>query len=148
MSSPDFRPTCSQLWRPAATPSPCSGGPRRPIRSWSRLRVLSAPPIRARAVRWRRDTDRDIDEVRPAPARAARQKLNEPSPNKPLGGCMNGQGPIATLRIGLIGSGFIAKFHLQALVAVRHVTVTGVYSPTAANRQALAAEANALELGP
>ncbi len=61
---------------------------------------------------------------------------------------MNGQGPIATLRIGLIGSGFIAKFHLQALVAVRHVTVTGVYSPTAANREALAAEANSLELGP
>ena len=51
---------------------------------------------------------------------------------------MNGQGPIATLRIGLIGSGFIARFHLQALVSVRHVTVTGVYSPTAANREALA----------
>jgi predicted dehydrogenase len=61
---------------------------------------------------------------------------------------MNGHGPSAALRIGLIGSGFIAKFHLQALVSVRHVTVTGVYSPTAANREALAAQANALELGP
>jgi predicted dehydrogenase len=61
---------------------------------------------------------------------------------------MNGHGPIAALRIGLIGSGFIAKFHLQALVSVRHVTVTGVYSPTVANREALAAQANALELGP
>jgi len=61
---------------------------------------------------------------------------------------MNGHGPIATLRIGLIGSGFIAKFHLQALVSVRHVSVTGIYSPTAANREALAAQANALELGP
>jgi predicted dehydrogenase len=61
---------------------------------------------------------------------------------------MNGLAPIATLRIGLIGSGFIAKFHLQALVSVRHVSVTGIYSPTTANREALAAQANALELGP
>jgi predicted dehydrogenase len=61
---------------------------------------------------------------------------------------MNGHDPIATLRIGLIGSGFIANFHLQALVNVRHITVTGVYSPTAKNREALAAKANALELGP
>src|SRR6185312_15444769 len=41
-----------------------------------------------------------------------------------------------------------ANFHLQALLSVRHVTVSGVYSPTAANRQAMAAKANALELGP
>jgi predicted dehydrogenase len=61
---------------------------------------------------------------------------------------MNGNAPIATLRIGLIGSGFINNFHLQALVSVRHVSVTGVYSTTAANREALAAKANALELGP
>jgi predicted dehydrogenase len=61
---------------------------------------------------------------------------------------MNGYAPVDTLRIGLIGSGFIANFHLQALVAVRHVAVTGVYSPTAAHRDALAAKANALELGP
>ena len=61
---------------------------------------------------------------------------------------MNGNAPIARLRIGLIGSGFIANFHLQALVSVRHVSVAGVYSPTAANREALAAKANALELGP
>ena len=33
-------------------------------------------------------------------------------------------------------------------MSVRHVTVTGGYSPTAANREALAAQANALELGP
>ena len=61
---------------------------------------------------------------------------------------MNDNAPIATLRIGLIGSGFIAKFHLQSLLSVRHATVAGVYSPTAAHREALAAEANALELGP
>jgi predicted dehydrogenase len=45
-------------------------------------------------------------------------------------------------------SGFIANFHLQALVSVRHVTVAGIYSPNAAHREALAAKANALELGP
>ena len=61
---------------------------------------------------------------------------------------MSGYAPVDTLRIGLIGSGFIANFHLQALVAVRHVAVTGIYSPTAAHREALAAKANALELGP
>ena len=58
---------------------------------------------------------------------------------------MNGNDPIATLRIGLIGSGFIANFHLQALVSVRHVAVTEIYSPTAAHREALAAKANALD---
>ena len=52
---------------------------------------------------------------------------------------MNGRASIPTLRIGLIGSGFIANFHLQALLSVRHVIVSGVYSPTAANREAIAA---------
>ncbi len=61
---------------------------------------------------------------------------------------MKDDASIAQLRLGLIGSGFIANFHLQALVAVRHVTVAGVYSPTAAHREALAVTANALELGP
>ncbi len=56
-------------------------------------------------------------------------------------------GPVTALRIGLIGSGFIAKFHLQALVSVRHVAVTGVYSPTAANREALAARSNSVPAG-
>ena len=61
---------------------------------------------------------------------------------------MNAHDPIPRLRIGMIGSGFIANFHLQALVNVRHVTVAGIYSPNAAHREALAAKANALELGP
>ncbi len=52
------------------------------------------------------------------------------------------------LRIGMIGSGFIAHFHLQALLGVRNAQVTGVYSPTPANRALLAARANELELGP
>jgi predicted dehydrogenase len=55
---------------------------------------------------------------------------------------------IDTLRIGMIGSGFIAKFHLQSLIGVRNVAVTGVYSPTLAHREALARQANELDLGP
>lgn len=52
------------------------------------------------------------------------------------------------LRIGLIGSGFIAGFHLRALLGVRNVTVAGVYSPTPKNREALAKTANEMDLGP
>lgn len=52
------------------------------------------------------------------------------------------------LRIGMVGSGFIAHFHLQALIGVRNVQVAGVFSPTAANREQLALRANQLELGP
>src|SRR5882672_11094074 len=55
---------------------------------------------------------------------------------------------IETLRIGMIGSGFIAKFHLQGLIGVRNVVVAGVYSPTAAHREALARQADAMDLGP
>jgi predicted dehydrogenase len=61
---------------------------------------------------------------------------------------MTGIAVSGPLRIGMIGSGFIAKFHLQALLAVRHVIVSGVYSPTAKHREALAREANAMDLGP
>jgi len=52
------------------------------------------------------------------------------------------------LRIGFVGSGFIAKFHLRAFQSVRHAQITGIYSPTPANREALAAAADAAELGP
>jgi len=55
---------------------------------------------------------------------------------------------IETLRVGLIGSGFVAKFHVEALVAVRHVTVAGIHSPNAAHREALARRVNELDLGP
>ncbi len=51
------------------------------------------------------------------------------------------------LRIGCIGSGFIAHFHLQALMSVRNVEVTGVFSPTKAHRQALASAVRNMELG-
>ena len=52
------------------------------------------------------------------------------------------------LRIGLLGSGFIAGFHLQALLGVRDAEVSGVFSPTLANREALASKANEMGLGP
>lgn len=51
------------------------------------------------------------------------------------------------LRIGFIGSSFIARFHLKSLVEVRNVEVVGVYSPTAARREAFAQEVRRLELG-
>lgn len=53
-----------------------------------------------------------------------------------------------SLRIGFVGSGFIAKFHLKAFQSVRHAQITGVFSPTKAHRDSLAAAANAAELGP
>jgi predicted dehydrogenase len=52
------------------------------------------------------------------------------------------------LRIGLLGSGFIANFHLQALLGVRDAEVGGVFSPTRAHREALANTANKMDLGP
>ncbi|BBL80912.1 dehydrogenase [Rubrobacter xylanophilus] len=52
------------------------------------------------------------------------------------------------LRVGFIGSGFIARFHLQAFLGVRDATISGVFSPTPAHREALAAEAQSLGLGP
>ena len=61
---------------------------------------------------------------------------------------MGGDMAAGPLRIGILGSGFNARFHLQAFVGVRHVQVAGVYSPTPAHREALARQADALELGP
>jgi predicted dehydrogenase len=55
--------------------------------------------------------------------------------------------PKKTLRIGFIGSGFIAHFHLKSLLGVRNVEVTGVYSPTPAKRQKFADAVGELDLG-
>lgn len=52
------------------------------------------------------------------------------------------------LRIGFLGSGFIAHFHLRSFEGVREAQIAGVYSPTAEHRYALAREANERELGP
>src|SRR3954447_20299554 len=55
---------------------------------------------------------------------------------------------LPTLRIGFVGSGFIAHFHLQSLTGVRNAIVAGVTSPRKERREALAARANELGLGP
>ena len=52
------------------------------------------------------------------------------------------------LRIGFVGAGFMARFHLQSLLGVRHARVAAVYSPTPARRESFAADANARDLGP
>lgn len=52
------------------------------------------------------------------------------------------------LRIGFLGSGFIAGFHLQALLGVRNAQVAGVFSPTTASRSDFAEKANEMGLGP
>ena len=52
------------------------------------------------------------------------------------------------LRIGFVGSGFIAHFHVKSFESVRNAQITGVFSPTPAKRQALADAVNAAELGP
>ncbi len=54
---------------------------------------------------------------------------------------------LPVLRIGFIGSGFMAQFHLQALAGVRNVVVTGVYSPTPEHRERFAAKVRELDLG-
>ena len=58
------------------------------------------------------------------------------------------QKTLQTLRIGMIGAGFIARFHLESFTGVRNCAITGVYSPSAASRNALAARADELGLGP
>lgn len=61
---------------------------------------------------------------------------------------MTGNTPIPTLRVGFQGSGFIADFHLQALLGVRDVQLAGVYSPTPTHRDAFARKVDAAGLGP
>jgi predicted dehydrogenase len=53
----------------------------------------------------------------------------------------------ARLGIGIIGSGFIAKFHLQALVAVRDVEVRGIWSPNREHAAEAATLARSLDVG-
>jgi predicted dehydrogenase len=51
------------------------------------------------------------------------------------------------LRVGLIGSGFIAAFHLQSMVGVRNVSIGGVYSRSVERRTRIAEKARSLRLG-
>ena len=55
--------------------------------------------------------------------------------------------PMKTLRIGLVGTGFIAQFHLRSMVGVRHLEVTGVYSRSADKRAKIVDLVDELGLG-
>jgi len=51
------------------------------------------------------------------------------------------------LGVGFIGSGFVAKFHLEAWRGVRDADVLGVYSPNTEHAKATAARARELRVG-
>lgn len=51
------------------------------------------------------------------------------------------------LGIGFIGSGFITRFHIQSMVAVREVDVRGVWSPASEHAESAAALARDLDVG-
>jgi predicted dehydrogenase len=51
------------------------------------------------------------------------------------------------LGIGVVGSGFNAKFHLHGFVGVRDAEILGVWSPTQANAEETAALARSLDVG-
>src|SRR3989442_13210601 len=51
------------------------------------------------------------------------------------------------LGVGFIGSGFNARFHLQAFQAVRDAEVLGVWSPNAKDADEAAALARRLDVG-
>jgi predicted dehydrogenase len=53
----------------------------------------------------------------------------------------------ARLGVGFVGSGFNARFHIQAFAGVRDGDVLGVWSPNAKNAAATAALARKLEVG-
>ena len=55
--------------------------------------------------------------------------------------------PKQRLRVGFIGTGFIAEFHLKAMVGVRNVDVTGVYSRSAEKRNRIVKHVAELGLG-
>lgn len=59
----------------------------------------------------------------------------------------NGTRPGARLGVGFIGSGFNARFHLQAFRAVRDADVLGVFSPTKKHANAFAALSRELDVG-
>ncbi len=51
------------------------------------------------------------------------------------------------LRIGFIGSGFNARFHMQSFTGVRHAEVMGVWSPNHRRAGEAAALARKLDIG-
>jgi len=55
--------------------------------------------------------------------------------------------PVKRLGIGIIGSGFNARFHLQAFVGVRDADIVGIWSPTRSHAASAAAMARRLSVG-
>ena len=55
--------------------------------------------------------------------------------------------PKQRLRVGFVGTGFIAQFHLKSMVGVRNIDVVGVYSRKAENRVHFQALVSELGLG-
>lgn len=55
--------------------------------------------------------------------------------------------PREKLRVGFVGSGFIAEFHLRSMIGVRNVEVTGVYSRSAEKRARISELVRTLGLG-
>ncbi len=51
------------------------------------------------------------------------------------------------LGIGFVGSGFVARFHIQSMIGVRDADVAGVFSPTRAHAETAAALASDLGVG-
>jgi len=54
----------------------------------------------------------------------------------------------APLRIGMIGSGFMARFHLQAMAGVRDAVIGGVFSPDRERREDYRRQVEGAGLGP
>src|SRR5262245_16732772 len=54
----------------------------------------------------------------------------------------------APLRIGMIGSGFMARFHLQAMIGVRDAVIAGVFSPDRERREEFRRSVDAAGVGP
>jgi predicted dehydrogenase len=54
---------------------------------------------------------------------------------------------VQVLRLGIVGAGFVAKFHVRALMQVRSMEIAGITSRTAASAQELAATVKAHGLG-
>ena len=52
-----------------------------------------------------------------------------------------------TLKLGMVGAGFVANFHARALMQVRSMEIAGITSRTAARAQELSAIVRANGLG-
>src|ERR1700761_1138108 len=68
-------------------------------------------------------------------------------PGLPMSALSSHHAP-ARLGVGFVGSGFNARFHMQAFQSVRGADVRGVWSPTLEHASSAAALARSLDIGP